>query len=146
MIPDDELILLDTSALLPWFRGNAEGYWLEATYQLKARPFRPMVSIIVVGEILAFAIRNSYSAERRQKLDKLLQEMTVVEVRPRVAAAFAQIQASQQRLGMPIGENDTWIAATTMVTGAVLLTKDRDFGKLPQGLIKLEWYDPPRHP
>jgi predicted nucleic acid-binding protein len=146
VIPDDDLILLDTSAWLPWFRGNAEGAWLETTYQLKARPFRPLVSVIAVGEILAFAIRNSYSLERRQKLDKLPQELTVVEVRPRVAAAFARIQATQQSLGLPIGENDTWIAAIAMVTGAVLLTKDKDFDKLPQGLIKLERYDPPQLP
>ena len=41
------------------------------------------------------------------------------------------IHADQQGKGKPIGENDSWIAATAITTEATLVTKNRDFGKLP---------------
>ncbi|MBX3442213.1 MAG: PIN domain-containing protein [Planctomyces sp.] len=42
-------------------------------------------------------------------------------------------------LGLNIGENDVWIAATARVTGAALLTCDADFTRLPPDLIRVEF-------
>jgi tRNA(fMet)-specific endonuclease VapC len=138
----DELILLDTGLLLHLLQGKAQGRKIQEDYQLSQRPERPLISVVAVGEILAIARRQKYSDERRAVLDQLIRVMVVVDVRKPIAERFAEILVAQQAAGKPIGDNDTWIAATAKATGATLLTTDRgDFGKLPPGLIKLEIID-----
>jgi tRNA(fMet)-specific endonuclease VapC len=65
---------------------------------------------------------------------------------PGVVEAYARIDAHCRRLGTPIGENDTWIAAATYATGARLLTTDRDFDHLSPTFITREWIDPKQRP
>lgn len=138
MIGFDEIILLDTGVLLHLFRRDPFGHRIENAYEVWKRIEQPLISTVTLGEILAFANRNSYGAEKRAKLNAVIAEIIVVDIRRPMAERFAEIQASQQAIGKPIGENDTWIAATAMITGATLLTADRDFAKLRPGLIKLE--------
>jgi tRNA(fMet)-specific endonuclease VapC len=139
----DELILLDTGVLLYLLRGQATGRKIEEDYNLSKRSERPLISVITVGEILAIALRRGYAAEKRAALNELIRDMVVVEISTPVAAHFAHILTAQQQIGKPIGENDTWIAATAKATDSTLLTTDRnDFGKLKPGLIKLEIIDP----
>jgi predicted nucleic acid-binding protein len=49
------------------------------------------------------------------------------------AERYARLKASQQRLGLPLDENDLWIAATALAIGATLVTRDTDFQSI-QGL------------
>jgi predicted nucleic acid-binding protein len=50
--------------------------------------------------------------------------------------AYAEIDLSSSVLGMKMGKNDLWIAATTLVVGGVLLTTDADFDHLaPTGVM-----------
>ena len=44
--------------------------------------------------------------------------------------------------GVPMGKNDVWIAATAHVTGARLLTTDRDFDHLDPTFLGRDWVDP----
>jgi tRNA(fMet)-specific endonuclease VapC len=59
-----------------------------------------------------------------------------------VIDAYARIDAqSQKPLGRKMGKNDLWIAATTHVSGATLMTTDADFDHLAGlflGLIKID--------
>jgi tRNA(fMet)-specific endonuclease VapC len=144
VISPTDLILLDTNVVLYLIRGKKQGQRIRDTYQLGARTERPMVSMITVGEILAIAERQKYGPEKREKLRQLLEELVIVEIKSPIAQEYGRIQALLQGKGIPIGENDTWNAATAAVTDSVLLTTDRrHFGKLPPGLIKLEIFDPP---
>jgi tRNA(fMet)-specific endonuclease VapC len=47
--------LLDTNVVLHWVRGNPLGQYLDTTYSLSAAGAAPDVSIVTVGELLAFA-------------------------------------------------------------------------------------------
>jgi predicted nucleic acid-binding protein len=128
--------------LLHLVRGQALGRKIVEEYDLSKRPERPLVFVVTVGEILSIALRQGYSAENRAVLDQLLRDMVVVDVRRPIAERFAEIQTAQQAMGLPIGENDTWIAATAKATDSTLLTMDRkDFGKLKPGLVKIEMID-----
>ncbi len=144
MIDPEELVLLDTNVLLYLFRGGPQGQAIEVAFGLGTRPERPLISIVTIGEILAISRRRGYSSEKRANLDELIREMVVVDIRRSIADRYAEIQAIQQDIGLPIGENDTWVAATASATGSVLLTTDRkDFSKLQAGLIKLEIIEQP---
>jgi predicted nucleic acid-binding protein len=50
------------------------------------------------------------------------------EVPVDAADFYADLKYSQQRLGLSLGENDLWIAATAKALGATLVTHDGDFG------------------
>jgi tRNA(fMet)-specific endonuclease VapC len=109
---------------------------------LSKRSERPLVSIVTVGEILAIARRNSYPPEKLATLDELIRDTIVVDIRKPIAERFAEILTIQQDMGLPIGDNDTWIAATAKTTDSTLMTTDKnDFGKLKPGLIKIEFID-----
>jgi tRNA(fMet)-specific endonuclease VapC len=56
--------------------------------------------------------------------------------------AYALIDDWSRRSGHAMAKNDVWIAATAHVTGAVLLTTDRDFDALHPQLLTLEWINP----
>jgi tRNA(fMet)-specific endonuclease VapC len=138
------MILLDTNVILYLLRGRAAGQWIKQTYQLDSRTERPFVSMISVGEILAIAERQNYGSEKRDSLRTLLEELVIIEIKTLIAEEYGKIQALLQQQVLPIGENDTWIAATAAVTGSTLLTSDRrHFGTLPSALVRVEVFDPP---
>ena len=55
-----------------------------------------------------------------------------------VWSAYAEIELSSIALGVKMGKNDLWIAATTLVIGGVLLTTDADFDHLAPTGVKVE--------
>jgi tRNA(fMet)-specific endonuclease VapC len=59
-----------------------------------------------------------------------------------IIRAYAVIDAHSQRTGQPLGKNDAWIAATASVTGARLLTTDKDFDRLDPLFLLHDWIDP----
>jgi tRNA(fMet)-specific endonuclease VapC len=60
--------------------------------------------------------------------------------------AYARIERHCRRVGRPIGENDTWIAATAHATRARLLTTDTDFDPLDPSFLVRDWIDPAQLP
>jgi tRNA(fMet)-specific endonuclease VapC len=61
---------------------------------------------------------------------------------PEIIRAYAVIDAYGQRTGQPFGKNDAWIAATASVTGARVLTTDKDFDRLDPLFLSRDWIDP----
>ena len=47
------------------------------------------------------------------------------------------MKVSQQRRGLPLDENDLWIAATALVLDATLVSRDSDFQAI-EGLALVE--------
>lgn len=128
-IPPDRLILLDSCTLIHLQRGKATGLAIEAAYGLKGRVERPLLSSIVEGEVMSLAsgpwkwgpVKMAALAQRFAHL------VRVSAGEPAVVAAYATLAAHQSAIGKKLGENDTWIAATAVAVGAVLLTCDGDF-------------------
>jgi len=51
---------------------------------------------------------------------------------------YAQIRIEQERLGLSLGANDLWVAATAKALSATLVTRDTDYGKIG-GLSVEDW-------
>jgi predicted nucleic acid-binding protein len=64
-----------------------------------------------------------------------------IDSRPLVDA-YAVIDAHFQARGRPFGKNDLWIAVCAHVTGARLLTTDRDFDPMDPLFLSRDWIDP----
>ena len=81
-----------------------------------------------------------WTAEQTKILHELLAEFVRLELTPEVVEAYADLLALCRQQNHTMGQqNDMWIAATTRVTGAVLLTGDKDFNWLNPQFIKVEY-------
>lgn len=74
----------------------------------------------------------------------VLLDTNLIDVRPGALLEHCAVfDAFCESRGRTLGKNDLWIAATAAMTGAVLLTTDKDFDPLHQeGLLRRVWYDP----
>lgn len=141
-VPD----LLDTSILLHLVRKDALAEWALDCYAFRREESQPLVSIVSVREIYALALRLGWASQRRQRLDDNLSRARMVPLDfPGAIDAYARIDAHCRGLGTPIGENDTWIAATAHATGAWLLTADKDFDHLSPVFTARDWNDARQH-
>jgi tRNA(fMet)-specific endonuclease VapC len=135
--------LLDTNLLLHCVRQGASWRQIQTRYQLFIREPTPLFSIVSAGEIRSLAKLHNWGPAKLDKMEFALgyfEEMFIDN--PEIVEAYASIDSHFQSQGRMYGKNDLWIAATAMVTGALLLTTDRDFDAMDPLFIKHEWIDP----
>ncbi|MGH7149813.1 MAG: type II toxin-antitoxin system VapC family toxin [Planctomycetota bacterium] len=136
-------ILLDTDILVHLARGKEPARRLDERYRLRTLREKPFLSIVTVGEMLAFARSSGWGEEKRERLAEIARELVIVDIRPGpIVEAFAELKTFAKEQGEAIGDNDLWIAATARAIGACLLTTDRDFDFLDGRFIRREWIDP----
>ena len=144
MIPESTPVLLDTGIAIHLCRGGTAAQRLEARYGLAARRQVPWLSVVSVGELRAFAERNRWGGDKRERLAELLASLVVVDIRREpVLDQYARLDAHLSAIGRRMGQqNDLWIAATAAATGALILTTDTDFDDLHPAHLQREWIDP----
>jgi predicted nucleic acid-binding protein len=113
-------VLLDTSALIT-----------EATgFPLAEPPSEVAVSVVTLAELESGVLIAADDPTRARRLETLIlarERAEGLDVDQRVASAYAQLVAQARRRGRRPRANDTWIAATALVHGASVITRDRDF-------------------
>ena len=140
--PDTQRYLLDTNILVYYVRGKELGEYVEATYSLKTVAMAPIICAVTEGELRSLALKFSWGRDKRRKAEALLERFVVVQLDlPGLYDAYASIDDHSRQQGMPMGENDLWIAATAHVTGARLLTTDKDFDHLDPGYLTRDYID-----
>jgi tRNA(fMet)-specific endonuclease VapC len=137
-------LLLDTNILIHLVRANWIARSIESRFQLRTRTETPLVSVISIGEALAFAKRLGWGLQKAELLEALLQELVIVDISDEILRAYAEIDFFLRRAGNPIQNNDVWIAATAVAAGAHLLTTDKDFDPLDPLYLSRTWIDPLR--
>jgi tRNA(fMet)-specific endonuclease VapC len=138
------LYLLDTNVLVHLVRGDQVWARVRATYQpLLIDDPRPIISVVTAGELRSLALRFNWQAEKIDQMEFYLGYLKRVSIDdPEIIRAYAVIDAHGYRTGQPLGKNDAWIAATASITGARLLTTDKDFDRLDPLFLTREWIDP----
>lgn len=114
---------MDTNAYSAMLQGHDE------VCALVRRSEQVLISMVVIGELLAgFRHGSRYEANRRV-LDQFLANPYVSSVPVTLATAdrFGRVWAGLSAKGKPIPTNDVWIAAHAMETGAEMLSFDRHF-------------------
>jgi predicted nucleic acid-binding protein len=84
----------------------------------------------------AFARTEKWGEQKRNKLKELKKELLSVDISDfRVVEAYADLSSLAKSNGWAIfhGKNDLWVGAAPRVTGATLLTADKDFLPLRDG-------------
>lgn len=144
---EGQQLVLDTNVLVYWLRGSDVAQRLRAEYDLGSRRPRPIIPVVAKGEIRSFALRNGWQAAKLDALDRILRELPVADISSEpVIQAYATLHSACTRGGVTIGQNDLWIASIALVQGAVVLTTDGDFNRLPKGIVQVERLDVRRNP
>ncbi len=127
------LYLLDTTVLLHWTRGKSQAEALDRQFNLNTSPQRPLVCEVSLGELLSFSRNPQWSERQRERMLTIERHVTPVDIsNRRLLEAYADISTLAQASGWSLfhGKNDLWIAAAAAITGAHLLTMDKDFEPL----------------
>jgi tRNA(fMet)-specific endonuclease VapC len=91
------------------------------------------LSIFVIGELLTGFYGGKRGEENRKMFERFKAGSTVkiLHGTEDTSEIFASVKHALANAGTPIPINDIWIASHTLETGAVLLTNDRHFEKVP---------------
>jgi tRNA(fMet)-specific endonuclease VapC len=139
-----QILLLDTNILIHLVRDNRIGRSIDARFRLRSGIERPLISIVTVGEALAFARKLNWGPSKTAILEDLFENaVVIVDIsKDEVLRTYAEIEDLLRRKGRPIEQNDIWIAATAIASGAHLLTTDKDFDPLYPKILDRTWIDP----
>ncbi len=142
-MPETVGYLLDTNIVVALIRGNPLGQRINAQYKLQHNLYRCLVSVVSVGELIALGRAFGWGRQKLSKLRGLLEELVWIDINSwDILEAYGEIYDISNQSGRSMGENDIWIAATAKVTGAVLLTTDKDFDHLHGEHLTRIWIDP----
>jgi tRNA(fMet)-specific endonuclease VapC len=132
-----ELLILDTNIVIHLARNNDIAAHVDAAFQIRHRPDRPLISVVTIGECFSLARQFGWGVGKRDQLESLLREFVVVDIDTRpILERFGELHALTRSIGRTLSHNDLWIAATAAATGAHLVTADRDFDPLHPNHIR----------
>lgn len=125
-------ICLDTNAYSAIGRGNA------GLVALVEEAEEIIVPAIVLGELMFGFLKGGRFAQNEAALNRFLGEdgVSLQPVTRDIAERYGYVKAALKAKGAPIPENDVWIAATALETGARLVSYDTDFDHVG-GLVRL---------
>ena len=144
-------LILDTNIILNHLRGGETADRVEQHYELFAKEGITAISVITLGEIYSIAMQRKWGHKKIEKLKILLNNLLILDIFSEdIVEKYAEIdtysQGKHPNKSLPkgltsrnMGKNDLWIAATAAVTGATLVTTDRDFDHLSPHFFSLEW-------
>jgi predicted nucleic acid-binding protein len=124
------IYLLDSSWIVSFLNGRPEAIALirrltsDAGGELAA-------SVVAWAEVYQGLLGAGASVDRLAAFEALFDRILVIPITISIARHFAAIRGALQARGTPIGDNDTWIAATAIAHGVVLVTRDRHFERVP---------------
>jgi tRNA(fMet)-specific endonuclease VapC len=130
------MFVLDTNSVIYYFKGqgNIAANLLSQSVQEIAIP------AIVVFELEVGIAKSTEPAKRIQQLATLLDAITVLPFGLQEAREAAQIRATLEQLGTPIGRYDTLIAGTTLARRGTLVTHNvNEFSRVPDLQI-VDWF------
>jgi predicted nucleic acid-binding protein len=127
--------LLDTNAISDLMRSQPEiERWMAALDPND----RVIICAIVRGEVL-FGIARLPHGQRRSELEAtahaFLSAFACEAVSERAGDYYASVKRIRQLSGLALDENDLWIAATALMLGATLISRDRDFAGIDRLLV-----------
>ena len=103
------------------------------------KPGSVVISVITYGELHYGASKSDSPDKALAQLDIFLQNIPVEELSRRAARLYGELRVTLEKKGLPIGNNDLWIAAHACDLGATLATNnEREFRRIP-GLSVENW-------
>lgn len=132
------IYLLDTNILSALVRDPAG----PAALRLAEVGERAVATSVVVAGELRYGCRRKGSARLTERVEAVLRAIEVLPLTPQASAHYAEIRHDLEARGVPIGQNDLWIAAQARAAAATLATDNlREFERVA-GLAVENWLRP----
>ena len=125
------LVALDTSIVIAALRGDS-------IIRQRLTTVQGVITATVVGELFVGAYLAAQSSQQLQDVLQLLATSTVLPCDQDTGNYYAQVTVALRRQGMPIPDNDVWIAAVALQYALPLVTRDAHFERVP-GLDVERW-------
>ena len=131
------MYVLDTNILVLAVR-KAE-IWQRVQTALSLNSSNMLISIVSQGELYSLADQFGWGSSKQEQISHILSQVHIIPIQSEtLVQAYRDIdtfsQAKHRTLKNEVGfsarnmgKNDLWISATTLVTGASLVTTDADF-------------------
>jgi predicted nucleic acid-binding protein len=132
------LYLLDTNAVTDAMNEHPK---LAVRLAALNPPDEVGICAIVRGEVL-FGVQRLPDGRRKRdlsaKANRVLAAVNGHAVPASAGDHYARVKDACRRKGLPLDENDLWIAATAFALGAILVARNSDFDKV-EGLHVENW-------
>ncbi len=116
--------VLDTETWIAFLRGD------EAVTKKVDQTERLLLPFAVLGELLLGVERSRRPEVQRQRVEAIVAACEFVPPTPPVCRRYARIKSLLMSKGRPIPENDIWIAACALESGAPLVSGDLHFKEI----------------
>lgn len=128
-------IALDTNAYAGFKRGELR------CLEVMRHAERLLVSVAVLGELLAGFACGDQEGRNREELSRFLRSERVELCTSTLATAdaYALVYRNLRRMGRPIPSNDLWIAASCLEHGALLFSFDEHFDRVDGLRVIRSW-------
>ncbi len=122
---------MDTTIAVAFFRQDQ-------AVRRRLMPVDIVTSTIVIGELYYGAYRAGHQARELANIAALIAQSRIVVCDLVTSEHYGRVREALHRQGMPIPENDIWIAASALQQGLPLATRDAHFDRVP-GLTVEQW-------
>jgi len=139
--------VLDTNIVLIYLKHNAIRAQIEQNYTPFSTQNIPILSTVTLGELESLAKRNKWGLKRIKSVESFISKCVVTAInfkdlhqRYGEIDAFSQGKLTGKKLNLTsrnMGKNDLWIAATSSLLNANLITTDKDFDHLDKEYLDL---------
>jgi len=134
-----ELYLFDTNILIHIVRSNEIGEQIKARYKPFALDPRPRFCVVSEGEMRYLALQFSWGPPKLDQMEFALAHFGRFTIdKPTVMSAYASIDAYSKAIGIKMGKNDLWIAATAYDSDSRLVTTDSDLDHLVPAILAVD--------
>lgn len=130
------MFVLDTNTLIYFFKGMGQ----VPEKLLAHSPKEIGIPAVVLYELEVGLAKSAQPEKRRQQLAEMLAVMTILPFGAVEARQTAQIRATLEQTGEPIGPYDLLIAGTALAHNHILVTHNvKEFSRVA-GLQLEDWY------
>lgn len=130
------MYVLDTNTLIYFFKGIGN----VADNLLSKKPADIGIPAIVLYELELGIAKSAAPQKRVMQLDKLIDTVQILGFSTPEAKASAQIRATLEKKGAPIGPYDILIAGTALASQGILVTHNTGEFKRIKKLAVEDWY------
>jgi predicted nucleic acid-binding protein len=145
-------LIIDTCVLIHIIRETTPGKKCIEVISKIDENVNIVISVVTKAEIESFVLQNNWSTKKIEKLYKLLEEITVIDINQSdniLLSEYSHIDSFSKRKindkagnilkgsARKMGKNDLWIAATSSTLNVPLMTFDGDFDHLNETFLEL---------
>jgi len=139
--------ILDTNILVHLIRGSEKAQVLKTELAFENPQNRFFISIVTKAEIRTLSYIFDWGEAKRQEIEQIFTNLTILNINESVVEKYVEIDSyskckhpslERKASHIKMGKNDIWIAATTSVLQATLVTADKDFDHLEGVFIAIK--------